>query len=48
MLASKQDRITHENKTNKMAMMTLDPSPDPCCMNEMVGNIRWNGGFEHF
>ena len=26
--------------------MVLDRSPDPYCTNEMVGNIRWCGGFE--
>ena len=28
--------------------MALDCSPDPYCTDEMVGNIRWGGGFEQF
>ena len=28
--------------------MALDCSPDPYYTNEIVGNIRWSGGFEQF
>ena len=49
------DITTHEIQSskstglfNKMAMMALDCLPDPYCTNEMVGNIRWSGGFEQF
>ena len=31
-----------------MVMTALDSSSDPYRTNEMVGNIRWSGGFEQF